>query len=402
MTADTTVAASVEQLVAQFDHNDVTKSSEALRAEYAQMVSQCPVAHIDRHGGYTVMSSYEAVRTVATAATEFVSRDGVFIPASGLPRIPALEYDGSEHTVWRSLMSDLLSPNAVRDLEGMVTEVVDRQIDSFAKNASADLAGEFAEPIPAIVIGRFVGLSHEESLINRELASAAFAAIGTTKFDAAMSAFASYTLARLHERKQSHRGDFLSELASGNYKGIDIDDGTAVQLFVALLLGGHHSTASGISGLVKHILENGSAKAAVVEDKRTLLRAIDESLRLTTPLQLFARTATTPCPVVGHDINAGQRVMLNYAAANRDPEQFENPNNLDLGRRRNPHLAFGVGPHQCIGQHLARLEMRVALTRLLHRLPDVRLGGDVETSGLVAGNLMVITSMPVSFTPEQN
>ncbi|MBJ8348243.1 cytochrome P450 [Antrihabitans sp. YC2-6] len=398
MTAPATDATA--KLAAQFDHNDVSKSSNTLRAEYAQMASQCPVAHIDKHGGYTVISSYEAVRTVATAATEFVSRDGVFIPASGLPRIPALEYDGDEHTTWRSLMTDLLSPSAVRDLEEMVTEVVDRQIDSFAKNGTADLAGEFAEPIPAIVIGRFVGLNHEESLVNRELASAAFAAIGTEDFDAAMGAFADYTLARLHERKQSPTGDFLSELASGSYKGIDIDDETAVQLFVALLLGGHHSTASGISGLVRHILQNPSAKAAVAQDKRSLLRAIDESLRLTTPLQLFARTATTSCPVGGQDIDAGRRVMLNYAAANRDPAQFANPDDLDLGRRRNPHLAFGAGPHQCVGQHLARLEMRVALTRLLHRLPDIGLAGDVETSGLVAGNLMVITSLPVSFSPE--
>jgi cytochrome P450 len=128
-------------------------------------------------------------------------------------------------------------------------------------------------------------------------------------------------------------------------------------------------------------------------------RAIEESLRLTTPLQLFARTVRAEACLSGVQFGDGDRLMVNLAAANRDEKQFPNPECFVLDRPRNAHVAFGGGLHYCIGQHLARAEMRIAVRSLLRRLPDIRLAGDVSEAGLTGGKLMAITSVPVEFTP---
>ena len=126
---------------------------------------------------------------------------------------------------------------------------------------------------------------------------------------------------------------------------------------------------------------------------------VNESLRLTTPLQLFARTAVADTTIGQCPVTSGSRVMLNFAAANRDPGEFDRPNEFVVDREHNRHLAFGYGAHICSGQHLARLELRVGLTRLLERLPDIRLDGEAEFTGMVGGNHMGISAMPVRFTP---
>ncbi|MDZ7914849.1 MAG: hypothetical protein U5O16_23925 [Rhodococcus sp. (in: high G+C Gram-positive bacteria)] len=267
-----------------FDHNDPAVPGDTVREQYRTMTSQCPVAHVDKHGGFEIVSGYREAREAAGEADTFISGDGVFVPESGAPRVPPLEFDGAEHLQWRALMADLLTPDKMRLLGPMVTDIVNERIDLFANAGRVDLAQSFAEPIPAIVVGRLVGLTTEESLVNRDLATVAFASTGTADFPSAMGCFVEYTLARLHERRDRPKEDFLSSLASGHYKGMDIDDGAAVQIFLALLVGGHHSTASAISGLVAHVLSSGQVKDKLSTDSKLLTRVIEESLRLTTPL----------------------------------------------------------------------------------------------------------------------
>jgi cytochrome P450 len=141
-------------------------------------------------------------------------------------------------------------------------------------------------------------------------------------------------------------------------------------------------------------------REGIAADAKLLPRAIEESLRLTTPLQLFARTTRCPVRVGDEDLPEGRRVMLNLAAANRDPREFEDPETFDIGRSRIRHVTFGAGLHVCQGQHLARAELRIALTRLLERLPDLQIDGDIVESGLIGGKLMTHRALPVTFTPE--
>jgi len=277
-----------------FDHLDPTVGAADVRAAYNEMRERCPVVHIDRYGGFDLVTRYAEVRAALDDAATFSSADGIGIPPTGAPPVPALEFDEPEHGMWRALLDGPLSRRAVRELEPGIAAVADRLIDAFAAAGHADLISALAEPLPAIVIGRMVGLDDDQALEARDLAAALFAGVGSGAFAKEMEKFATYTSERLAERRANPRDDFLTKMASGSIDGMAIDDEGAVGLMVAYLVGGHHSTGSGIAGIVRHVLSVPGLRDEVVEDPRDLMRAVEESLRLTTPLQLFARS--TRCP----------------------------------------------------------------------------------------------------------
>jgi cytochrome P450 len=291
----------------------------------------------------------------------------------------------------------LLNPAEVRRLEPLIVEVVDAHIDAFVERGAVDLVPAFTHPVPGVVIGRMVGLSHEESRRNQQLFDAFFSAPPQESGES-FFAFVEFIREHMDSRRRSPKNDFLTQLVSGSYQGMEVDDDTAVLILVALLGGGHHSTASGLAGLVHHVLSNDEVRRRIIEEPQLAANAVNESLRLSTPLQLFARTATTDTRIGDHAVARGSRVLLNFAAANRDPDEFDNSHEFIVDRVRNRHVAFGFGAHICSGQHLARLELRIGLLRLLERLPDITLDGEAEFSGLVGGNLMTIHSMTARFT----
>lgn len=385
-----------------YDHLDQSVPADEVRALFKRMrEGGCPLTHSPHHGGFDYVNRHVDVRAVLEDPQTYSSgADGVFIPGGDLPSIPALEFDEPEHTVWREVLDGPLNPGAVRAFEPTIVEIADLLIDEFAATGAADLATQLAEPLPAIVIGRMVGLDQDEAVVVRAIAVEMAAAIGTPEFPEKQAPFVAFTEERLAERRANPREDYLTRLAAGAVAGVELDAGGVAGVLTAYLLGGHHSTALGIAGLLRHALEIPGLAAEATADRKVLNRAIEESLRLTTPLQLFARTATTSTELAGVGLEAGARVMLNLGAANRDPRVFADPEEFDLTRPRNPHLAFGAGLHGCQGQHLARAEMRVALQRLVQRLPDIRLDGPVVELGMSSGLLQPIVSLPVAFTPE--
>lgn len=271
-----------------FDHLDGTLSAREVRRAHAHMREACPVMHSDRHGGFDYLTRYDNVRAGLTDPGTFSSADGVHIPPSGLlPPVPALEFDEPEHSQWRRVLDGPLTLRAVREFEPVITEVVDLLIDDFAAVGTADLASQLTEPLPAIVIGRMIGLDQAEAVRARGVAAS-----------------------------------------------------------------------------------------------------------------LFARTLRRPVRVGDQELAEGGRVLLDLAAANRDPREFADPDEFDPRRTRNRHVSFGAGPHVCQGQHLARAELRSTLSRLLDRLPDLRLDGEPVESGLIGGSLMTHVALPAAFTPE--
>lgn len=384
-----------------FDHLDGTLSSSAVRHAHADMRESCPVVHSDRHGGFDYVTRHADVRGALTDPATFSSADGVHIPPSGLlPPVPALEFDEPEHSEWRRVLNGPLTPRAVRAFEPVIAEVVDLLIDEFAAEGRADLVEQFAEPLPAIVIGRMIGLDQGEAVRARGIAAALFAAMGSEAFPARFADFSAHTQRWLAERREHPRDDMLTEMASGVVQGKQIDGAGATGLLLAYIVGGHHSTGSALGGLIRHVLTVPGLREDLVHDRRGLPRVIEESLRLTTPLQLFARTVRCPVRIGDEQLPEGGRVLLDLAAANRDPREFAEPERFDPRRTRNRHVAFGAGPHVCQGQHLARAELRIALERLLDRLPDLRPAGEPVESGLVGGSLMTHISLPVAFRPE--
>jgi len=386
----------------EYDHQDSSVPAEQVRDIFdAMRASGCPVVHSPHHGGFSYVTRHEDVRGVLTDSESFSSgRDGVAIPETGLPKIPALEFDEPAHSTWREVLGAPLTPAAVRAIEPTIAEIANLLIDEFAPTGAADLVTSFAEPLPAIAIGRMVGLDQAEAVEVRDLAVAMFEAMGTAEFPEQMGRFAAFTEAKLATRRDDPREDYLSLLARGSVAGVELDATGVAGVLTAFLLGGHHSTSTGIAGLLRHALTEPGVRD-LIGDRKSVARVIEESLRLTTPLQLFARTVTTGTRIGEHPLAAGERIMVNLGAANRDPAAFPEPERFDHQRRRNPHVAFGAGLHSCQGQHLARAELRIALQVLFDRLPDVRLTGPVVEAGMTSGMLMPIVSLPVKFTPEE-
>ena len=390
-----------EQRRTDFDHTDSSVPADVVRQAYSDLREKCPVAHSDRFGGFDYVSRYDDVRRVLTDNTTFSATDGVFIPPSGLPRIPPLEYDPPAHTVLSALMDGPLNSRAVRAFEPTIEEIAHLLIDDFAGAGTADLASQLAEILPALVIGRMVGLDQNEASDVRRISMAAFASIGGPDFPKQMQALITFMDDQLEKRKTAPRDDYLTGLSRGEIDGKPVDAEFVTGIMVAFILGGHHSTATAISGLMRHVLPKPALRKRISKDNQLLVRVVEESLRLTTPLNLFARTVRRYGEIRSVPFHRGDRIMLNLYAANRDPRQFTDPEVFDASRAHNPHLAFGRGLHACTGQHLARAEMRVTLRTLLKRLPDIRIDGEVSETGLTGGIMIETSSLPVAFTPQR-
>lgn len=383
-----------------FDHHTPGKSEASTRREYMEIRERCPIAHSPNHGGFDIIARYHDVRAALSDGDTFASGDGVFIPYNTeIPPTPPLEFDEPEHSKWREIINQPLTPQSVRELEPTITAEVNSLIDNFAQDGSAELVGALTGPLPAIVIGRMVGLNRAESMEIREIAEELFSAIGTDAFPSAARRFAAFNESKLADRRTNPRADFLTELSRGEVHGTKLNDEEVGGILLAYLVGGHHSTSTGIAGLIKYVLSEPGVLPRVRQDRKLISRAIEESLRLTTPLQLFARTTRAPAEIGGQQLPEGRRILLALAAANRDPREFDKPEEFVLERKRNRHLAFGGGMHVCQGQHLARAEMRIVMNCLFDRLPDIHLDGDVGHGGLAGGMLMPIVSLPVAFTP---
>ncbi|GAA3307533.1 hypothetical protein GCM10020295_66670 [Streptomyces cinereospinus] len=286
-----------------FDHLDGSLTRAEVRRAYTDMREACPVVHSDLHGGFDFLTRYETVRSALSDATSYSSADGVHIPSTGLPPVPALEFDEPEHSAWRKVLDGPLTPRAVRQFEPVITEVVDLLIDEFATAGTADLVNGLTEPLPAIVIGRMVGLDQENAVRARDTAAALYASLGTDSFPDKAAAFTAQTQRWLADRRENPRDDLLTEISQGVVQGMAIDDAGAAGLMLAYFVGGHHSTGSALAGLVRHVLTVPGLRDELLAERRGLPRVIEESLRLTTPCRCSpahcdfrSGSASTNCP----------------------------------------------------------------------------------------------------------
>jgi cytochrome P450 len=156
--------------------------------------------------------------------------------------------------------------------------------------------------------------------------------------------------------------------------GAPVSDAIRYGMAQLILVAGHDTTVAGIGSLLRHLMEHPDLRARARADSAVLARAIEESLRFESPVFGLARTVTTPVTVQDRDLEPGDKVLLMFGSANHDPHRFPDPEVFDADREdRPPHVAFGFGRHRCIGEHLARLEMRIVAAELLRRIPDYQL-----------------------------
>ncbi|GGL07413.1 cytochrome P450 [Sphaerisporangium melleum] len=341
-----------------------------------------PMLFADGHVGWLV-TGHSVARSIL-ADPRFSNRTELFHPPISQRLVQArrrpgffLREDPPEHTRFRKLLTGQFTVRRMKSLEPRIEKITQDRLDEMERGGSpADLVQAFALPIPSLVICELLGVpyaDHEEfqrnssTLLNLER--------GPEEVQAALDALVDY-LGRLVERKRDEPGD---DLVSGLVASGRLTDEEVAGASVLLLVAGHETTANMLALGTYTLLTNPEQLAALRADPSLIDGTVEELLRYLTIVHLGpVRTALEDVEVEGHVIRAGQAVTLSLPAANRDPERFENPDRLDITRQAAGHLAFGHGIHQCLGQQLARIEMRIGYPALLRRFPGLRLATPAE------------------------
>jgi cytochrome P450 len=305
--------------------------------------------------------------------------------------------DPPAHTRVRRLIMGALSPRAIAEMEPYLITLVDRLLDRLAAKVhvdlQVDLISDFAAAIPIEVIGNLLDVPHDEREPLRDWSLAILGALEPvispevfTRGNKAVKDFLSY-LELLVERRRAKPGnpqhDVLTRLIQGEDNGERLTAKELLHNCIFLLNAGHETTTNLIGNGLVALSGNPAQKSRLIEQPDLIKTAVEEILRFESSNQLGNRMTTEPVELGGVALPAGTPVTLCIGAANRDPAQFTDPENLDIGRTPNRHLAFGTGAHQCAGMALARLEGAIAISRFLARFPGYALKGEPVRGGRV-------------------
>jgi cytochrome P450 len=301
--------------------------------------------------------------------------------------------DPPAHTRVRRLIMGALSPRAIAEMEPYLIALVDRLLDRLAGKVQVDLISDFAAAIPIEVIGNLLDVPHDEREPLRDWSLAILGALEPVidpevfaRGNQAVKDFLSY-LEVLVERRRVKPGnpqhDVLTRLIQGEDNGERLTAKELLHNCIFLLNAGHETTTNLIGNGLVALSGNVSQKSRLIVHPDLIKTAVEEILRFESSNQLGNRMTTEPVQLGGVALAAGTPVTLCIGAANRDPAQFADPENLDIGRTPNRHLAFGTGAHQCAGMALARLEGAIAISRFLARFPQYALKGEPVRGGRV-------------------
>ena len=295
-----------------------------------------------------------------------------------------LMLDAPEHTRIRGLHRAPFLPRGIKRWEPLVRETVADLLAKLPRGSVFDLKETYALPTPEIVICEILGVPHRdhkrweawgEVITKRGFKDPSQQGIEAV-YDAHV-AFGAYVADLIAARRAQPADDLLSQLTSASDNGDRLTDDELIGNFILLVVAGHETTANAITSAVGLLMRNRAQWERLVDDRGLVDAAIDESLRLEGAQRFTVpRVAAEDIELGGTVVPAGERAIFMIEAANRDPEVFADPSEFDIGRSPNPHIAFGSGPHLCLGMHLARLEMSAALAGLVDRFPDLQLAVD--------------------------
>ncbi|RKT88343.1 hypothetical protein SAMN05421805_101216 [Saccharopolyspora antimicrobica] len=356
-------------------------SSQISRLRRARPVS--PLIFPDGHEGWLI-TGYDEVRQ-AMADTRLSSRldlgvvhaldapPGMPAATEPAPQIPGMfvAMDPPDHTRLRRRLTGAFTVKRMKSLEAHIAEIVERQLDHLAGlPRPVDLVAEFALPVPSLVICEMLGVPYAD----RDIFQSNYAQfmVKEQAIEEKMGAYVALNtyLAELVASKRAEPGeDILSDLA--RHEDLTAEELTGVAFL--LLLAGHETTANMLGLGTFALLENPAQLAELRADPELLPGAVEELLRYLSVGDVFYRYAAEDVEIGGVTINKGSTVVLSLLAANHDPRRFDDPDSLDVHRNARGHLAFGHGIHQCLGQQLARIEMRAGFGGLLRRFPDLAL-----------------------------
>jgi len=371
----------------------------ARNAHPVQRLDTSNMPHDDAHPVFFVYR-YEDVFEVLRDGETFSSAHIIeLIMGDVMGKHIMLGMDNPEHRRYRALVSTAFSQKALARWESELIEpTASELIDAFAGRGHAELVREFTFPYPTKVIASLLGLPREDY---RQFQRWSIGILNIlSQRDQAIAAAAEvreYLAGILAERRREPREDLISDLAQAELDGERLTDEEIFSFLRLLLPAGVETTYRSTGNLLFSLLSRPGQLDAVCADRSLVPQAIDEALRFETPLLNITRLATRDTVLSGVDIPAGSTILVMLAAANRDETRWPDPDGFDIFREPRLHISFGQGPHICIGMHLARVEMRLALNLLLDRLPGMRLDPDGNDPHIRGQVFRSPTSLPVLF-----
>ncbi len=378
---------------------------------WAALRETCPIAHTDRWGGSWLPTTYEDVTTIARDIENFPSGNGIAVmppPAAAIDGsqpvmlpygVPPISSDPPLHTWTRRLILPWMSPQRTLTYEAMTQDLCNRLIDGFIETGQADAAADYAQQIPVRVIAHILGVPESMSdTFTGWVRDVLEFAYDEERRMRGMTGVINFFAEALAERRATPGDDLISELLHTEVEGEKIEDSVIMGMSALLLIAGVDTTWSSIGSSLWHLATHPDDRDRLVKEPELMPTAIEELLRAYSPVTM-ARRLTEDVEYKGCPMKAGERVLMNFPGANRDPAVFENPNEVILDRAVNRHVAFGAGIHRCAGSNLARMEVRVSLETWLQRIPDFEVSnpdGVTWAGGQVRGPRTIPVRFPSS------
>ena len=371
--------------------------------DWSWMRDHAPVYHDERNDVWA-FTRHADVLTVEKDPETFSSHRAPRPHGMHLPMM--ISMDGREHTLRRKLVSRGFTPRRVREHEATVRRICTEIIDRVAPRGECDFVWDVAAPLPLLLIADLLGFGpeHYDDLLrwSDDLIRATTADPPPDVAEAGLEAMIGFRAFQAEiiadRRSRPPQDDLVSILCHAEIDGERLDDEAVLQESLLILIGGDETSRHVMTDGMLALLEHPDQLAILRDDPTAMETGVEELLRWVSPIKNMSRTVTREVRLHDATLHEGDQVILMYPSANRDPAVFTDPDRFDVRRDPNPHLAFGFGPHFCMGASLARTEIRIMFTELLARLPDLHLAGDPmprRASNFISGP----EAMPVAFTP---
>jgi cytochrome P450 len=314
--------------------------------------------------------------------------------------------DPPYHTTVRKLLTVAFTPRKLKEMEPLITEVVDGLLDRISAENHFDLIPKYAMALPTEIISFMLGIPEQHRHLLRQYSLKILGALDPVISDDRLAAgnnavaeFGSLLTELIEERRRKGdqtggRGEILASLIFGEVEGRTLTEVELVQNCIFLLNAGHETTTSMVGNGVGMLLDHPDQLKRLQQDPSLIDTAVEEILRYESPLQIGNRLATEDVEIGGELVPVGTYIHTSIAGANRDPLEFDNPEAVDIGRKPNRHVAFAMGHHICLGATLARMEGKIAIGRLIERFPNLRADGPAEHLGLA--RFRGFNSLPVA------